>query len=247
MNTKIFDPRVITFCTLSLLLAVVPTAIAEYRPPRTQKTPTDYSKSGGVRGCPEDKIPLTILAPQKYVGETTSVHPTFAWFVSKSYDVSFRLFEFDQNGEPKDLIKPVSIQKSSGISNYSLPENQPALIIGKKYLWQVSIRCPQGDLIQAAEFTVKQTLSTLSNQFLTRKDGLQKLDLYAEASLWYNALEEALKLTENQKEKAVSNLLRDLALSEQPQPDAKQNLTDANSQEIQKHINNLKQIASNHP
>lgn len=98
-------------------------------------------------------------------------------------------------------------------------------------------------MIQAAEFTVIQTPSSLSSKLSTTKNGLEKVELYAEASLWYNALEEALKLTANQK--AVSNLLQDLVQSEQPY--ATRKLTDAERQEIQKRIGNLRQIAINHP
>ncbi len=62
---------------LSLLLFASP-AIASYVPPPTQKPPSDYTKSGGARGCPEERISLTILSATTHVGHTASKHPTFA-------------------------------------------------------------------------------------------------------------------------------------------------------------------------
>ncbi len=75
---------------LSLLLFVSP-AIAGYVPPRNQKPPSDYTKSGGARGCPKERIPLTILAPTTHVGRTASKYPTFAWFLYSPHDTKFRL------------------------------------------------------------------------------------------------------------------------------------------------------------
>ena len=247
MNNHILNSRVLTGCVLSLLLAITPEAIAGYVPPPTQKPPSDYSKSGGVRGCSEDKIPLTILAPKRYVGETTSRYPTFAWFVSNSYQVEFRLFEFEPNGEVKQMGQKVLLPSSPGINKYSQPENQLGLAVGQKYLWEVSIRCSQSneDLIEAAEFTVIQMPSTLSSKLSTLKDGLEKVELYATAGLWYNALESALKAEDKKQGLVVTNLLQDLAKSDKLS--ATQKLTKQNPDEIQKRINNLMQIANYQP
>ncbi|MBR8836330.1 MAG: DUF928 domain-containing protein [Stigonema ocellatum SAG 48.90 = DSM 106950] len=243
MINQTLNTRVVTGCVVTLLLAITPAAIADYVPPPDQKPPTTYSKSGGVRsgGCPQDKILLTVLAPKRYVGKTTSSYPTFAWFVSNSSPVEFRLFQFDPNGKPKQIGEKLSLPSSPGINKYSLPNNQPGLVVGQKYLWQVSIKCSQSDLIEGAEFTVIQMPSTLSSQLSTTKDGLKKVELYGQAGLWYNALEEALKLTEDKNpKKAIANLLQDLAKSEEP--DAKSQLP---KEEVdQKRINNLKQIAN---
>lgn len=246
MINQILNLRVVTGCVLSLFLAIAP-AVAGYVPPRTQKPPTDYSKSGGVRGCLEDKIPLTVLAPKKYVGETTSRYPTFAWFVSNSSQVELRLFEFEPNREVKQMGQKVILPSSPGINKYSLPQNQPGLAVGHKYLWQVSIKCPEGDLIEAAEFIVStiQMLSTLSSKLSSTKNELEKVELYAQASLWYNALESALKAEDHKQGLVVTSLLRNLAKSEEP--DATQKLTKQDRDQIQKRINNLMQIANYQP
>lgn len=222
---------------LSLLLFVSP-AIAGYVPPPTQEPPSDYTKSAGTRGCPEERIPLTILSPTAYVGHTASKHPTFAWFLYSPHDTEFRLFEFEPNGEPKQLGEPIIRPASKGINTYSLPENQPGLAVGKKYLWQVSISCPDGALIQRAEFMVVQSLSDIKSNLPKITNNYQKADLYAEQGLWYEALESALKLAPKGKlGEAGSTLVQSLAQLEQQTGQSKE-------AELQQRIENLKAIAN---
>lgn len=216
---------------LSLLLFVSP-AIAGYVPPRNQKPPSDYTKSGGARGCPEERIPLTILAPTTHVGHTVSKHPTFAWFLYSPRDTELRFFEFDSNNRPKQIGNPIQLQASKGINKYSLPENQPELTTGKKYLWQVSISCRDGDLVQRTEFMVVEMPSVLKSKIPATVDGSQKANLYAEQGLWYDALGEALKLAPKGKLGEVgSTLVQSLAQSEK-------------QGETQQRIENLQAIAN---
>jgi hypothetical protein len=244
MINRLLNLRLAVGCLLSLFVIITPLTIAAYNPPPDQKASSDNSKSGGIRGCPEDKIPLTILAPKKYVGQTASVYPTFAWFISNSYEVEFRLFQFDTNNQPKQIGEPITLQNAPGIQSLSLPETQPALTVGQRYLWQIAISCPQGDLIERAEFTVIQMSSNLSTKLSSAKDQLEKSKLYGEAGLWYDSFREALNFLQNNKSsKIVSNLLQNLAKSEEPR--ATEQLKNEERQEIQKHIDKLKQIATN--
>lgn len=247
MSNQLLNPWLVTGCVLTISLTTASLAIARYVPPRNQKPPGEYSRTGGGRGCPEDKIPLTILAPKKHIGETTSRYPTFAWFVSNSYEVDFRIFEFDANNQPsKPIGKPVLLPNSSGVNKYSLPENQQGLTVGQKYLWQAAIKCQQGYLVERAEFKVVEMPASLSKKLSMTEDAAKKADLYAEAGLWYNALDEALKVSQEKKiAKIVTTLLQDLVTLEEPSRTDK--LTDAERQEVQKRGNLLKQIADSNP
>lgn len=233
--------RILSVLKLSLLLNIffVLPAMSEYKPSPTQKPPSDYTKSGGVRGCPEEKIPLTVLSPTIYVGQTASRRPTFAWFLNSAHETEFRLFEFAQDGTPKELGKPINISASKGINKHPLPEDHPELTIGKTYLWQVSISCPgTADvfLIQRAEFEVVE-MPLLSNKPLITSTS-QKVNFYAQQGLWYDALSEALKLSPQGKLGEIgSNLLQSLASSEE-----KGKIS--NEQELQQRIKNLKIIAN---
>lgn len=222
---------------LSLLLFVSP-AIAAYVPPPTQKPPSDYTKSAGARGCPEERISLTILSPTTHVGHIASRHPTFAWFLYSPHDTEFRLFEFEPNGKPKQLGDTIKLQADEGINKYSLPENHPGLAVGKKYLWQVSISCPNGYLIQKAEFMVVELSSDIKSNLPKITNNSQKADFYAKQGLWYEALEKALKLAPKGKLGEVgSTLVQSLAQSEEKGGQSKE-------QEQEQRIKNLKAIAS---
>ncbi|GAB1541171.1 hypothetical protein NUACC21_38410 [Scytonema sp. NUACC21] len=223
---------------LTLLLFVSP-AIAGYVPPRNQKPPSDYTKSGGARGCPEERIPLTILAPITHVGYTSSKSPTFAWFLHSSRNTELRLFEFDSNNRPKQLGNAIEFTATKGINKYSLPENHPELTTGKKYLWQVAISCPDGALIQKAEFMVVEMLSDIKTNQPKTADVSQKANLYAKKGLWYDALEEALNLAPQGKlGKIGAILVQSLAQSEG------QGGETGGSQELQQRIENLRAIAN---
>lgn len=162
--------------------------------PQRREPPSDYSRAGGSRGCPGEVIPLTVLAPNTFVGKTTSVRPTFTWFVSNAQPTEFRLFEVDANTPtPKRIGNPIRVQSKSGINQLSLLEKQPALTVGTKYIWQVSIDCPDSPVIQRAEFKVVQKSSVLDDSLSQAVNHSQKTSIYAEHNLWYEALEEAFK------------------------------------------------------
>ncbi|NEO15098.1 MULTISPECIES: DUF928 domain-containing protein [unclassified Moorena] len=247
---KPINYRLVTSCTLSLLLLFVPSAIAEYRPPdrepasdssdttarftprdrepasdssdttarftpRDRKPTSDYSRTGGPRGCPGEAIPLTLLAPQTYVGQTASVHPTFAGFVSSSHEIEFRLFEFESNNTLKQLGSPIKKQTQPGVFQLSLPENHPGLTVGKKYLWQIAIRCPDGAIVERAEFRVVELPTRIKSRLSTTVNSYNKVDIYAGADFWYEAFTEALKLAQPGKMgKLGSSLVEDLTKSE---------------------------------
>lgn len=234
--------------TLTLLVSVAPVAIARYVPSRNQKPPSDYSKTTGIRGCPE----FTVLAPKTHVGESSS-HPTLAWFIFKSSEkapiaseVELTLYEFNSENLPKQIGQPISLKISPGIMKQSLSEIQ--LTKGKRYLWQIAARCLNGEVIQRAEFSVVEMPLFLEKALSTQADMAQKVDLYAESGLWYDALGEALTLAENGKLGQVgSNLLQDLAEVEESQ--APMGLTEpecdkiAQCKEIKERVRRLKEIA----
>lgn len=232
MNTQIMrslikclSRKIMTGFILGLVLSLAQVSIAtsKPKPPHDRKPPSDYSRSTGPRSlsCPT----LRSLAPQTYVGHTVSARPTFVWVVShfqetkleRFPETQFRLFELVPNGRPKQIGNPINLSTLPGINNYSLPENQPELTIGKTYFWQVAILCRTSYIIQKAEFIVVQIPPALKGKLTTKVDTFKKAELYAEAGLWYDALAEALKLSKNRKLGQLgSSILQSLALWEEP-------------------------------
>lgn len=216
--SKIFY-RILSASILALLLLGVSEAYAEYKAPSTQRAPGGRTSSSGTRGgcLGTAKLPLITLAPQQHIGQTASTHPTFAWFVPNSPELKmvFSIYEYSANGSLK-MVKQIDLKTSPGIMKLSLPKDIPGLTIGKKYLWQVAIICnenyPSNDLVTRAELEVVQLQSNVKALLDTTKDPLQKVDIYASAGLWYDALDEALKTDNNlQSKKVVTSLLEDLA------------------------------------
>ncbi|MBW4614062.1 MAG: DUF928 domain-containing protein [Desmonostoc vinosum HA7617-LM4] len=202
---------------LCLYLVFTPATIASFAP-TNRKPASDHSRTGGTRGCEVDKIPLTLLAPKTYIGTTASLRPTFVGFVSTSKQIRFKIFEFNSKNQPQQLGDTVEKNVSPGVFQLSLTENQPELIVGRKYLWMVALDCPNSSktkLVEKAEFIVVEMPSTLKTQLSTAVNSLQKANIYAKADLWYEALAEALKSTTIGKLGQVGlSLVQDLAKSE---------------------------------
>jgi hypothetical protein len=218
---------IVTSYVLGLSLGVTSVALAEYIPPPDQLPPKSKTTSTGPRGkCEENgEITLTVLAPAKTVGQTVSLYPTFAWFVSASnpLPLEFRLFAYGQDSK---LIQKISLQSSPGIMKISLPEDKPGLSVGQRYLWQVAVLCnpnhPSADPIVRAEFQVVEMSPALKSALSATKNPVEMTNLYARAGLWYDALGEALRSAESSKlGQVASTLLEDLAkLEEPPQSDS---------------------------
>ncbi|MBR8831548.1 MAG: DUF928 domain-containing protein [Chlorogloea purpurea SAG 13.99] len=203
---------------ITIFLSLSTLAQAGYVPPTSQKPPSDYSRSTGIRsGCQNQKPGemLVIVAPQTYVGETTSVLPQFTWWTAVPSAIDFRLFEFTADGEVKKIGKPMQIQSVAGINRLSLPAGQPPLTVGQKYLWQVALRCPSGEyILERAEFKVVPAPSGLNQDELKSLDAIER---YAQRGFWYDAFSESLLVSTSGKSgKLCSALISSLAASEAP-------------------------------
>jgi hypothetical protein len=250
LNKRI-NVKLVTSCTLSLALIVTPAALASYTPGDQKPVPSDRKSDGGTtRGCSGGDMRLTVLASRNYVGRTISQHPTFAWFVprdSASKPMQFTIYEWVPGGKPKEVRK-MPLQSLPGIMKLSpFSDSEPGLQPGREYRWQVVIHCdpdnPSGDLVSEASIEVVGMPATLQSKLNKAVNSVEKANIYAEAGLWYNALDEALKLAQVSKLGEVgSTLLNDLAQLEAPQTTAE--LPSKELDAIAKQIENLKQIAN---
>ncbi len=250
LNKRI-NVKLVTSCTLSLALIVTPAALASYTPGDQNPVPSGHRSDGGTtRGCSGGGMPLTVLASRNYIGRTISPHPTFAWFVpgdSASKSMQFTIYEWVPGGKAKEVRK-MSLQSSAGIMKLSpFSDSEPGLQQGKEYLWQVVIHCdpdyPSSDLVGEASIEVVGMPPEVQSELNRAVNSVEKANIYAEAGLWYNALDEALELAEPSKLGEVgSTLLNDLAQWEAPGTTPE--LPSKEREAIAKHIENLKQIAN---
>ncbi|MBW4491490.1 MAG: DUF928 domain-containing protein [Trichocoleus desertorum ATA4-8-CV12] len=203
---------------MSVLLGIVPVALAKYRPPAKPSAPKG-TRPNITRGGNCDRsatIGLTTLVPLSHVGQTSSQHPSFFWFMPErqAYPLQFRLFT--SNGQP---LYRTQLQSQAGIMQFSLPQSQPGLAIGQTYRWQVVLVCdpqaPSRNVVAAAEIEVVKPDAPLQTQLAAAATPQQQSNLYAETGLWYDAIAAALKASETvQNQSPVLDLLGSLASSE---------------------------------
>jgi hypothetical protein len=223
-------------CVLGIWLTTTP-VMAEYQPPADQKSPAGYTQSTGSRGGCEvnGETALTTLAPQRHIGQTTSTHPTFAWFVpdSKSLPLEFALYKYTPSGDIK-LAYKTGLRTTPGIMKLSLPKSHLGLMLGERYIWQIAMLCdpnhPSNDVVAKAEIERVEMSPTLASKLFKIRDRTSKIELYAQAGLWYDALGETLW---GASQKEAGSLLEELAQLEEP------GATSAVSQQCM----NLRQIA----
>lgn len=207
------------------LLAPIPNGIAQNNSP--DPPPQTGGRSGGSRGCDtatpisrEAPPALILLIPAQPQAKTSSTHPTLAWFVrdSQPQAMKFRLYEYQDNHEDVQLLLEQSYQSQSGILVWSLPANLPKLGVGKRYLWQVELVCnpnrPSSNLYAEAEFEVVAIQPDLATQLAEATNARDRIQLYSQADLWYDALGLILKQSAPNPEVSLESLLEQGVLSE---------------------------------
>ncbi|UBF25614.1 DUF928 domain-containing protein [Kovacikia minuta CCNUW1] len=226
LSKTCFKHQFLLGCVLALYLASIPAALARYRPP--QGPPPRGTSVGGRRGACEgnEKIGLTALAPVSHVGHTSSTRPTFTWFMPvpdrqktdpQSYLLQFRLYKASEtDGEP---LYETTMQSTSGIMPFSLPQNAPELSVGQRYVWRVILLCdpsyPSRVSIAQSEIEVVPLSADLKTQLSQSSDPITRANLYAAAGFWYDAFGEASKAPQDNRSRELQKaLLEDLQQSE---------------------------------
>ncbi|AFZ37939.1 protein of unknown function DUF928 [Stanieria cyanosphaera PCC 7437] len=212
---------------ISLFITIPTIALAKYKKPSNPSIAnaegTTSTRTGGCSSNTQTK--LTAIAPQSYIGQTVSAHPTFVWYVpdTKSYPLEFHLYRQDADKKLERIYRS-SLQSSPGFMKISLPEQDQGLSVGQKYLWKVVLICDPNETSQAleakAEIEVVTTPPELEKQLATVKQPLARADVYATSGLWYDAWAETLNTTEPLKAKDLQlALLKDLVETETPSND----------------------------
>lgn len=225
---KYLSNRIVAGMTSCLALMMPAVALAAYIPPSDRVPPRTRGTTAGRRApcisteanATRDYSGMIALAPVSYMGKTASSHPTFAWY---AYDatpipVQFSLYEYDpdrRNFKSEPLVQE-KLVNSGGINSFKLPKDKLGLVKGKTYAWQVVLTCDLQSNSKNRWIRNPIQLTDLSAHLRQKLANVnapsQKINLYAEAGLWYDALDIALNYDRNPSLKpAMLDLISGLA------------------------------------
>lgn len=241
-NPHLFRRAICFSSTVSLLLLLGPSSLADYHPsgssdrlgaeiqttvgggrvyipPPNSQTSGESHTGGGVRGCGED---MAALAPRLHaMGQTVSTHPTFVWYVfsDDAEPIEFHLYRHQADGSLEAVLMNSIGPSNEGYMAYTLPQDEPDLSVGDTYLWQVVMYCDQNleevGRWTSADIKVVEPPANLAAELPDHS--LQKAQAYAHTGLWYDAMAEVYDATILEEQTFRQNLLLDLAdLEEQP-------------------------------
>ncbi|MDY6937406.1 MAG: DUF928 domain-containing protein [Cyanobacteriota bacterium] len=122
-----------------------------FESPPGQSAPGN-SVAGGTRGVglcdTESNLGLTLLLPENGVGRTVDSHPTFFFYVPDS-ECSYAEFSLFEEGGDEEIIYETrfAVPNAPGIAKVTIPEDLPALEVGKNYSWAVSLALDESSKI----------------------------------------------------------------------------------------------------
>ncbi|MEM8831876.1 MAG: DUF928 domain-containing protein, partial [Cyanobacteria bacterium P01_G01_bin.19] len=197
------------------------TATAKYKKPKTTSTPdarttTSTATRGGCINRQDNKLKLTAIAPYSHVGQTTSIYPTFTWFIpdGEYFPLEFHLEEYTNNSQLKTTYKE-NLNSKPGMMSLSLPQSSPGLSVGKKYRWKIVLRCTRYKaVVTMAEIEVVPVTPEL-NTAAQKTSGIdRRVNLYSSTGLWYNALQTTFDAADAHQRELQNQLIRELAAVE---------------------------------
>ncbi|WP_103668506.1 DUF928 domain-containing protein [Pseudanabaena sp. BC1403] len=132
---------------------------------------------------------MAALLPQTFYGTTLSAHPTVLVYLPAS---SAQEAVFSLKDESKQMVYQMTVPVSGkeGIVSIQLPENAPALEVGKNYQWFFALKL-EGSLNPNSPFVdgwIKRiTPSADLAKALEGKTSLQKSSILATNGVWYDS------------------------------------------------------------
>lgn len=182
-------------------------------PPRDPSRTMRSGTGGGVRGCGE---PLVALAPRFHSdGQTVSRYPTFTWynFNNSSLFAELELYEYQPDGNLKQVFVGSIDTTSGGYASYTLPETEAGLSLGKTYLWRVVDYCDE--LFEAMSYQIMANVTVVESGELPDASPVEQAKAYAENGIWYDAMALVYTATEPDAVALRQELLNDLVGIEQ--------------------------------
>ncbi|HEY9624713.1 MAG TPA: DUF928 domain-containing protein [Crinalium sp.] len=175
------------------------------------------SVAGGRRAptaCPQDAVttptdpPLTALIPTTQSGLTLSAHPTFLVYVPKT-SAETGEFSLRLRGGQGVYRTAIALTNTPDIISIMLPDQVAPLEINRSYTWSFAVICNPSDRLsdQFVTGTVQRTeLDPTRLHQLEQAPVRQRIDLYQESGVWYDALALLLELKRSQPDDPEINV-----------------------------------------
>lgn len=131
---------------------------------------------------------LVALIPNNNSGLTLAERPSFLFYVPKT---SAKEAEFVLDNPKRVATVKLALKQTPGVYRVQLPATTPSLQVGKKYYWAFSMVCGvdgrlEDPLVKGQIQRIAPT-ATLTQQ-LSKATPLERVNLYATAGIWYEAV-----------------------------------------------------------
>ncbi|WP_071516884.1 DUF928 domain-containing protein [Geitlerinema sp. PCC 9228] len=167
--------------------------------PQNEGKPGRLEGAGTRGGCPTAGQ-FTLLLPPDYFGLTLQASPSFYMYVPTRCQVPVEFALLDE--QQQEILYRTTIETTGvpGVVRVDLSDAQaPALAPGKTYYWEASLIL-SGDISDRSQDVydfgwIRRVKPTDAfQQQLETTSGMDRVTLYAETGLWYDALDLLAKL-----------------------------------------------------
>ncbi|MBW4504946.1 MAG: DUF928 domain-containing protein [Scytonematopsis contorta HA4267-MV1] len=192
--------RILRFNVIAIFISIfacqlLPSLAKDKKPDFSRTDQPPKSKPAGSRGdCADSNKPLTIIAPASSgnIGLTTKERPTF-WAYLPYVNLPENALKFElRNEQGKNIYKKEFSrgQVSPGTISINLPQEVPALEVGKLYRWHLSVYCKQKPSIPdvVSGWVKRVELDPKITQQIEKASPLERSKIYAQNTIWYDAV-----------------------------------------------------------
>ena len=193
---------------LTAALLTAPLASAQQETPGTADAPVYQPPmrgttaggriGGGTRGTGEQIITLSVIAPE-HPGLTVSAQPRLYWYLSEDVNVPAELTVVDRASNDPLLELVIAPPIEAGIHALDLSRHGVRLVAGVRYEWFVALIADAGqrsnDIVAGGEIELVRATPELDRKLAESGDE-GAAGVYAQAGIWYDAIDSASELVE---------------------------------------------------
>lgn len=180
----------------------------KFQPP-IGNDPKPATTGGATRGgptCFTGEKGLTPLLPANKLGLTFRNNPTFFWYTPPSPAKTAEFIIATNDDQNQELYKTtLTLPNKSGIVGFTLPKNVSILKEGITYHWIVTVICDPKDSSENPHLDGWVKLTSPNKQLsqaLAAANPSIVSNLYAKNGIWYEALDNLVKLRRTKPQNA---------------------------------------------